>query len=866
MKEYIPAEVEAEIQGAWEAENANQVHENSDSPKKYILEMFPYPSGDIHMGHVSNYTYGDCLARFWRMQGCEVLHPIGWDAFGLPAENAAIKHNTHPAKWTYENIDTQLASFKRMGFSYDWDRIVRTCDPEYYKHGQKLFLEFWKKGLVERKESPVNWCPKCETVLANEQVTEGVCWRCSSVVEKRNLTQWYFKITDYAQRLLTDLDKLEGWPANVKQQQSNWIGKSEGANVDFTVEPLEDVSTPADGETITVFTTRADTLFGCSFFVLAPEYAGLHDLVCGTEKEAEVLEFAEAAAKVSAVERAQGDRDKHGVFTGRYVKNPVNDELVPVWVADYIVADYGTGAVMAVPCGDQRDFEFAKKYDLPIIPIILNVDDDPGVRDQGLGIRENSEDENPLAFLLGEKERKITTVDWDSAMEAEGILVQSGEYTGMKGGKHSEGEAAIVNFLEDSGKGKRTTEYRLRDWLISRQRYWGNPIPAIHCEKCGVVPVPEEDLPVLLPEDIDLASGETLATHEAFSKCKCPVCGADSKRETDTMDTFTCSSWYYLRYADPNNENEPFCKELADKWLPIDQYIGGIEHAILHLLYSRFFTKVCRDLGLLSFEEPFENLLCQGMVLDSKGEVMSKSKGNVVSPEEMIKKYGADAVRAAVLFMGPPDKEKLWNEDGLAGMLKFLKRVWRQVYDLQGKAGEDTFFDEKEGKKAEATAKELLRVRHATVKKVTEDFKRNNFNTAIAATMEFSNAIGAYLRSNSPDSRDELSDDVSLTLVQLLYPMTPHMCESLYRDVVSPGEKAYESTWPTFDEALCVSDEIEIAVQLMGKVKARIMVASDVTEADAIASAKQAISAELSGKNIVKEIYVPGRLVNIVAK
>lgn len=848
MKEYVSEKVEAEIQEAWEAEKANHVDEKSDAPKKYILEMFPYPSGDIHMGHVSNYTYGDCLARFWRMQGYQVLHPIGWDAFGLPAENAAIKHDTHPSKWTYENIDTQLKSFKRMGFSYDWDRIVRTCDPEYYKHGQKLFLEFWKKGLVERKESPVNWCPKCETVLANEQVTEGVCWRCDSVVEKRNLTQWYFKITDYAEQLLADLDKLEGWPANVKQQQANWIGKSEGANVNFTVEPLEGVKTPADGETITVFTTRADTLFGCSFFVLAPEYDGLHDLVCGTEKEAEVLEFAEAATKVSAVERAQGDREKHGVFTGRYVKNPVNDELVPVWVADYVVADYGTGAVMAVPCGDQRDFEFAKKYDLPIIPIIL------------------SEDDALYTSLCNEKMRKVTSVDWDCAMEAEGTLVQSGPYTGLSGGKHSEGEAAIVKFLEDSGKGKRTTEFRLRDWLISRQRYWGNPIPAIHCEKCGVVPVPEEDLPVLLPENIDLGSGETLATHDEFSRCKCPVCGADAKRETDTMDTFTCSSWYYLRYADPHNENEPFSVDLANKWLPVDQYIGGIEHAILHLLYSRFFTKVCRDLNMLDFDEPFENLLCQGMVLDSNGEVMSKSKGNVVSPEEMIKKYGADAVRAAVLFMGPPDKEKLWNEDGLAGMLKFLKRVWRQVYDLQGKAGEDTFFDESEKSKADATAKELLRVRHATVKKVTEDFKRNNFNTAIAAIMEFSNSISAYLRANSPDTRDDLSDDVSLTLVQLLYPMTPHLCEELYRDVIGKDKKAYESTWPTFDEKLCVSDEVEIAVQLMGKVKARIMIPTDCSENDAIAFAKEAISDDLAGKNVVKEIYVPRRLVNIVAK
>lgn len=854
MKEYNPSVVEESIQAAWEAEGANHVDENSTKPKKYILEMFPYPSGDIHMGHVSNYTYGDCLARYWRMCGFEVLHPIGWDAFGLPAENAAIKHNTHPAKWTYSNIDTQLASFKRMGFSYDWDRIVRTCDPEYYKWGQKLFLEFWKKGLVERRESPVNWCPKCKTVLANEQVTEGVCWRCSSVVEKRNLTQWYFKITDYAEELLDDLEKLPGWPANVKQQQANWIGKSEGANVDFVVEPLDGVTTPADGETITVFTTRADTLFGCSFFVLAPEYAGLHDLVHGTDKESEVIEFAEKAAKVSAVERAQGDHEKHGVFTGRYVKNPVNGELVPVWVADYVVADYGTGAVMAVPCGDQRDFEFAKKYDLPIIPIILKEDD-------------------PLFEQLnGEKNRVVTSVDWEQAMEAEGVLVQSGDFTGLVGGKHSEGEKKIVDFLEEKKAGHRTTEYRLRDWLISRQRYWGNPIPAIHCEKCGVVPVPEKDLPVLLPEDIDLSNGETLATHKSFAECTCPVCGAPAHRETDTMDTFTCSSWYYLRYADPHNDKEPFSPELANKWLPVDQYIGGIEHAILHLLYSRFFTKVCRDLGMVDFDEPFENLLCQGMVLDSNGEVMSKSKGNVVSPEEMIKKYGADAVRAAVLFMGPPDKEKLWNEDGLAGMLKFLKRVWRQVYDLKGNAGEETFFEEAQAGKAEASAKDLIRVRHATVKKVTEDFKRNNFNTAIASIMELSNAIGAFLRSNSKDLRENdkqlkaLCDDVAETIVELLFPMTPHFCDQLYRDLIKTGGRATEATWPSFDEALCVADEVEIAVQLLGKVKARIMIPADCDKETAITRAKEAISQDLEGKTVVKEIFVPGRLVNVVAK
>ncbi len=672
MKAYNPHEIEPRMQLDWEEKGIYSIDETSPAPRKYVLEMLPYPSGDIHMGHVSNYTYGDLVARYSRMKGYNVLHPMGWDAFGLPAENAAIKHHSHPAVWTYDNIDTQRASFKVMGFSYDWDRTVSTCDPEYYRWGQWIFLEFWKRGLVERRNSPVNWCPSCNTVLANEQVIGGRCWRCDSEVEKRDLTQWYFKITDYAQELLDDLDKLAGWPENVKQQQANWIGRSEGANVDFELVDVDGET--STGEMITVFTTRADTLFGCSFFVLAPEYAGLEALVAGTPHEQEVLKFAEDAKKVSAVERAQGDREKHGVFTGRYVLNPVNGEKVPIWVADYVVADYGTGAVMAVPCGDERDFEFARKYELPIIPIILGEDD-------------------PLfEQLKDEKARVVTEVDWDAAYDAQGILVQSGEYTGMVGGKHSPAEEAIVAFLEKEGKGKRTVEFRLRDWLISRQRYWGNPIPAIHCPKCGVVPVPEEDLPVRLPEDIDLAAGETLATHESFARTTCPQCGGEARRETDTMDTFTCSSWYYMRYCDPHNDQAPFSKERINAWMPVDQYIGGIEHAILHLLYSRFFTKALRDMGMLDFDEPFTNLLCQGMVLDAHGEVMSKSKGNVVSPEEMIDAYGADTVRVAMLFMGPPDKEKLWNENGLEGMYKFLNKIWRQVHDLVGKAGDDTYF------------------------------------------------------------------------------------------------------------------------------------------------------------------------------
>ena len=854
MKPYNPHEIEPRWQKAWEASGQDRVREDGSKPKKYVLEMFPYPSGDIHMGHVSNYTYGDVLARFARMQGFDVLHPMGWDAFGLPAENAAIKHKSHPAKWTYANIDTQKASFKRMGFSYDWDRTVVACDPEYYRWGQWIFLKFWERGLVERRNSPVNWCPSCETVLANEQVIEGRCWRCNSEVEKRDLTQWYFKITDYAQELLDDLGQLDGWPERVKQQQANWIGRSEGANVDFVLcgkdgnVPAE----PGDEDIITVFTTRADTLFGCSFFVLAPEYKGLAELVAGSEYEAAVSELVEAASKVSAVERAQGSREKHGVFTGRYVVNPVNGEKVPVWVADYVVADYGTGAVMAVPCGDQRDFEFARKYGLPIIPIILGEDD-------------------PLfAQLGGERGRVVTEVDWEQAMEATGILVQSGEFTGLVGGKHSPGEDAVVKALEDMGRGHRTVEFRLRDWLISRQRYWGNPIPAIHCEKCGVVPVPEEDLPVRLPEDIDLAAGETLATHEGFAACTCPKCGGPARRETDTMDTFTCSSWYYMRYTDPHNAQAPFDSAKANRWLPVDQYIGGIEHAILHLLYSRFFTKVLRDLGMLDFDEPFTNLLCQGMVLDSKGEVMSKSKGNVVSPEEMIANYGADAVRATMLFMGPPDKEKLWSEDGLAGMYKFLNRLWRIVCDLVGKADDKTLYDPEAKADDTNNVKVLNRERHRVVGKVTADFERNNFNTALAAIMELANAAGNFLRPRSPEHRMSCEKglpvalDVADTLVKLMAPIAPHWAEELWHEALGHEGSVHDQSWPAFDPELAKADEVELAVQVNGKVKERIMVATDAEEAEIERRALEAVATAVEGKAVRKVIVVKGRLVNVV--
>ena len=844
---YDAQAIEAKWMRIWDEENLFAVDTDPSKPKKYVLEMFPYPSGDLHMGHARNYTIGDAMARQARMRGFDVLHPIGFDAFGLPAENAAIKHNTQAAEWTYKNMDQALATMRRMGFSYDMDRLVKTCDPDYYKWGQWIFEKLWERGLVYRKKSPVNWCPTCKTVLANEQVTEGKCWRCGSEPEKRDLEQWYFKITDYAQELLDDLDKLPGWPERVKQMQANWIGRSEGAEVDFTL--CDESGEPTDTK-ITVFTTRADTLFGCTFFLLAPEYDGLMDLVAGTEYEADVRAIVAGAEKVSAVERAQGTLEKHGAFTGRYVVNPVNGEKVPVWVADYVVADYGTGAVMAVPCGDQRDFEFARKYNLPIVPIILM--DDERVALEGAG--------ESIDTYHAE------SVDWDSAHAAEGTLVQSGKYTGMRGGKHSEGEAAIVADLEAAGAGRRSIQFRLRDWLISRQRYWGNPIPAVHCEHCGIVPVPEDQLPVMLPDNLDLGAGETLAECKEFYETTCPVCGRPARRETDTMDTFTCSSWYYLRYCDPHNEALPFSREAADRWMPVDNYIGGIEHAILHLLYSRFFTKALRDLGLLDVDEPFTNLLCQGMVKDANGDTMSKSKGNVVPPSSVIEPYGADTMRLAILFIAPPEKDFDWDEEAVAGANRFIRRAWRIVWQLAN-AGDAAAVLNK-GALDEA-ALTLYRERHRTLAKCTEDFDRQQFNTAISAIMELVNAASAYLNAteSAPESRDvALCRLVATDIVSALAPICPFWADELWHEALGNEGSAYTAPWPEFDVAEAASDTVEIAVQVLGKVRCRINVSVNATKDEVERAALESVSKWVEGKTVMKVIVVPGKLVNIVAK
>lgn len=831
---------------SWEEQNLFAVDTDSTKPKKYVLEMFPYPSGDLHMGHARNYTIGDAMARQARMRGYDVLHPIGFDAFGLPAENAAIKHNTQAAAWTYKNMDQALATMKRMGFSYDMDRLVKTCSPDYYRWGQWIFEKLWERGLVYRKKNPVNWCPKCETVLANEQVTEGRCWRCDSEVEKRDLEQWYIKITAYAQELLDDLEKLPGWPERVKQMQANWIGRSEGAEVDFTLCDVDGNPIEGDEGKITVFTTRADTLFGNTFFLLAPEYKGLMDLVEGTEYEAGVREVVEGAKHISAVERAQGTLEKHGAFTGRYVINPVSGAKVPVWVADYVISDYGTGAVMAVPCGDARDFDFAKKYDLPIVPIILS-EDDPLYED-----------------LKDEQGTRVTSVDWDEALTCEGKLVQSGKYTGMTGGKHSEGEAAIVADLEAAGTGKRSVQYRLRDWLISRQRYWGNPIPAIHCEHCGIVPVPADQLPVMLPENLDLTAGETLAECRDFYETTCPVCGAPARRETDTMDTFTCSSWYYLRYTDPHNTELPFSREAANRFMPVDNYIGGIEHAILHLLYSRFFTKALRDMGLLDVDEPFTNLLCQGMVKDANGDTMSKSKGNVVPPSSVIEPFGADTMRLAILFIAPPEKDFDWDPNAVEGANRFIKRAWRIVWQLAETAGDAASLDKGALSKP---ALELYRERHRTLAKCTEDFDRGQFNTAISAMMELVNAASAYINAVPAAERDAaLTALVACDIVSVLAPICPFVCEELWHAALGREGSVYTAPWPEFDAAEAAADEVEIAVQVLGKMRARVMVPAGADVAAMQAAAEAAVAKHIEGKTVVKAICVPGKLVNLVVK
>ena len=840
---YDAEAIETKWQRVWEEQNLYKTEEDSSRPKKYVLEMFPYPSGDLHMGHARNYTIGDAMARQARMRGFDVLHPMGFDAFGLPAENAAIKHNTQPSVWTHKNIDQAVKTMFRMGFAYDKDRMFNTCDPEYYKWGQWIFLKMLEKGLVYRATSPVNWCPNDKTVLANEQVVNGKCWRCGAVPEKRELSQWYLRITDYAQELLDDLDQLEGWPERVRAMQANWIGRSEGAEIDFTLADTDGV-TPTDTK-MTVFTTRADTIYGCTFMLLPPESKLAAELVGDSEYKAAFDALHEEAVKVSSIDRQGTDREKHGVFTGRYAINPVTGQTVPIWVADYVLLDYGTGAVMGVPSGDKRDFDFAKKYDLPIVPIIC---------EEGTDIYEE---------LKGVSEYKVTSVDWDGPMDTVGILVQSGPFTGLRGGKHSEAEEAVVAYLTEHNVGRRTVQFRLRDWLISRQRYWGNPIPMIHCDCCGDVPVPYDQLPVTLPDNLDLAAGDTLAECKEFVETTCPQCGKPAKRITDTMDTFTCSSWYYLRYCDPHNTELPFSKESVDRWMPVDNYIGGIEHAILHLLYSRFFTKVLRDLGMIDIDEPFKNLMTQGMVKDEHGDTMSKSKGNVVPPSSVIEPYGADTMRLAILFVAPPEKDFDWDEKVVAGANRFIKRAWRVVWELSRTADASAVLDHTT---LDPQSLELNRVLNAMGIRCTTEFDKGQFNTAISAVMELVNAASAYINEVPAESRDAaLCYKVANDVVAMLAPIIPHWAEELSHEALGKNTPVYHQPWPEFDPEQAKSNTVEIAVQLKGKVRARIEVSADASEEELTTAATEAIADQLEGKEIRKVIVVKGRLVNIVA-
>ncbi|HDP69471.1 MAG TPA: leucine--tRNA ligase [Actinobacteria bacterium] len=820
MAKYDFAKIEKKWQKKWEESNIYEITEDLKLTKKYILEMFPYPSGNIHMGHVRNYSIGDVVARYGRMKGFNVLHPIGYDAFGMPAENAAIKHGVHPRKWTYENIDIMRDQLKSLGLSYNWDREVITCDPDYYKWGQWLFLKFYKRGLVYRKQSKVNWCSSCETVLANEQVEGGGCWRCSTLVEQKELEQWYFKITDYTGPLLNDLEKLKGWPERVKVMQKNWIGRSEGAMVDFILK---------DGKTVTVFTTRPDTLFGCTFFLLAPEHLLVDELVKGTPYEEDIVKFREKVAKETEIDRTSAEIEKNGCFTGTYIINPVNGREVPVWIADYVLMEYGTGAVMAVPAHDERDFAFAKKYELPIELVIQ-----PAGEDLSSGL--------------------------DKAYTGEGLMINSGKFNGMPS---KEGAKAIAKFLKEQNKGELAVNYRLRDWLISRQRYWGNPIPIIYCDKCGIVPVSEEDLPVILPDDVKITEkgGSPLAKHERFVNTVCPRCSGPARRETDTMDTFTCSSWYFLRYCSPNEGKLPFDGSAANYWMPVDQYIGGIEHAIMHLLYARFFTKVIKDMGMCEVEEPFSNLLTQGMVIKD-GAKMSKSKGNVVDPNEIIKTYGADTARLFILFASPPEKELEWSDQGIQGSYRFLNRVWRIVVRNieSSKKGDDTGLDD--------TDRELLRFVHKTIKKVTGDVERFNLNTAISAIMELVNANYKYYDDKGEGKvNSDLLTEVNEKLLLLLAPFAPHIAEELWETMGKIGS-VHLGKWPTFDEKLAKAEEIALIVQINGKVRDKITVSADVSEEE---MKKTALSSEklkqfTEGKEIVKVVVVPKKLVNVVVR
>lgn len=851
MKEtYFPQEIEKKWQKIWEESGTFKTPDKSDKPKYYALSMFPYPSGKLHMGHVRNYTITDVIARFKKANGYNVLHPIGWDSFGLPAENAAMKHNADPETWTDENIKYMTKQLKMLGLSYDWDREVTTCKPDYYKWTQWLFLQLYKKGLVYKKEAAVNWCNNCGTVLANEQVIDGKCWRCDSVVEKKYLSQWFIKITDYADVLLEDLNKLPGWGDNVKTMQANWIGKSHGAIFKFPV-----IDSPnGDVKEVPVYTTRPDTVYGITYLVVAPEYKDIEKLTTPENKQA-VEEYRANARKMTEIERLSTDRVKTGVPLGTHCKNPFNGEIFPLWTADYALVEYGTGAVMAVPTHDTRDFDFAKKYNLPM-KVVISDGKKAGCQ-EGKTDNVNSLTSCPHDLLASLNE----------AYTDEGILINSGEFSGMK---NTEAKKAITQKAVDEGFGEFKTQYRLRDWLISRQRYWGAPIPVVYCDKCGIVPVPEEQLPVMLPKDVDfkVVGKSPITTSPTFKDTVCPVCGAHATRETDTMDTFVCSSWYYLRYADAKNSEKCFDKDKVNHWLPVDQYVGGIEHAILHLLYSRFFTKALRDCGLLDFDEPFKNLLTQGMVLKD-GAKMSKSKGNTVDPDEIFENYGADTARLFILSDSPPARDFDWSDAGVEGCYKFLNRVWRLISTNQdnisichSELGSKTIKDKSND--------DLVRTVHIAIKGITNDISNDfQFNTVISKYRELTNAIYDW-QAKKPQLNDEDKQVLSFAIISLMKLMSPvavHLTEEAWHELGGEGS-IHEQPWCKWDENLAKASSITLVVQINGKVKDKIEVDEglDQEQMKQVALESPKIKALTEGKTVVKTIVVPKKLVNIVVK
>jgi leucyl-tRNA synthetase len=823
---YRPQQIEKKWQQSWEEKKIYETPDKTDKPKFYALSMFPYPSGRLHMGHVRNYTITDVIARYKKMRGHNVLHPIGWDAFGLPAENAAMKSKKPPAEWTMNNIEYMKNQLKTLGLSFDWNREVATCKPDYYKWTQWLFLTLYKSGLAYKKEAAVNWCPDCMTVLANEQVENGGCWRCGTEVTKKNLAQWFFKITDYAEALLQDLDKLPGWPEKVKIMQENWIGKSVGSELQFPVKGSEDV--------ISVFTTRPDTVFGVTAMVLAPEHPLVAKLTASDCKD-QVDQYVERSKKLSEIERTSTEREKTGAPIGAFVINPFNNEEVPIWIADYALLDYGTGAVMMVPGHDTRDFEFATKFNLPIVEVIRNPE---------------KKDDAPLA----------------QAYIDPGIMINSGQFDGLPS---DEGKQKVTRWAEENNYGNFRVQYRLRDWLVSRQRYWGAPIPVVYCDKCGVQPVPEDQLPVLLPEDIDFSetSQSLIKTSKTFQQAKCPTCGLPANRETDTMDTFVCSSWYYLRYIDPKNEQKVFDSDKVNYWMNVDQYVGGIEHAILHLMYSRFFTKALRDAGLFNIDEPFENLLTQGMVLKD-GAKMSKSKGNTVDPDDIFQKYGADTARLFILSDSPPDRDLDWSDEGVEGCYKYLARIWRLVAMNQDKLT----FDQHEPSIdiLDETGKTLLREVHKAIAGITKDIDQEfQFNTVVSKTRELVNAIYAFVNAK-PDYTEvdkQLLSFAIKTMLKLICPLVPHIAEELWI-AIDGKESIHLTDWPTYNENLLIADVIEIVVQVNGKVRDKLMLPAELTKEELEQKALESdkVKKFINGKVPVKVIVIPNKLVNLVVK